>query len=220
MKKTLTTIIFSSFLLIAHHAQSQSTDYGMLGATVQRLPDINIADNQGVFLLLTVTPASGFNPAGATLADIANSSNMLAVSNSLSSIQLEGQFYVPGLSPTYSTGATIATGSQYYVWASLEGSLSATVAPWTLITGTDSGWFAPNPLDPLGSSLIDLSTAGNFIIAEGNNNGSAYFGTPGNKTSGGEANLVLAVPEPSTYALLALSSLALGGYVMRRRRQA
>jgi hypothetical protein len=31
---------------------------------------------------------------------------------------------------------------------------------------------------------------------------------------------VAAVPEPSTYALLAMSSLALGGYMIRRRRRA
>ena len=218
MKQTLTALIVSSSLLIAHHAQSQSTDYGMIGATVQSSPGVNIPDSQGGFYLLTVTPASGFNPVGATLADIANPSNMLAVSNSFTSIQAEGQFYVPGLLPTYSTGATIPNLSQYYVWASLEGSISGAVAPWALITGTDSGWFAPNPADPFGSSLIDLSTAGNVIIAEGNNNSAAYFGTFGNKTASEGDSLVL-VPEPSTYALLSLAALALGGYAIRRRRR-
>ena len=218
MKKTLTTLIVSSLLLIAHQAQSQSTDYGMVGAAVQSLPGVNIAANQGGFYLLTVTPASGFNPIGATLADIANPSKMLAVTGSFSSIESAGQFYVSGLPTTYATGGTISTGTQYYAWASLEGSISGAVAPWTLITGTDSGWFAPNPNDPTAINTIDLSTAGNVIIAEGNNNGAAYFGTAGTKTSSGDANLVLAVPEPSTYALLALSGLAFGGYVMRRRR--
>lgn len=34
------------------------------------------------------------------------------------------------------------------------------------------------------------------------------------------ATTFVGVPEPSTYALLALSSLALGGYIVRRRRRA
>ncbi|MFM8719191.1 MAG: PEP-CTERM sorting domain-containing protein, partial [Chthoniobacterales bacterium] len=44
--------------------------------------------------------------------------------------------------------------------------------------------------------------------------------------SGGTINATIteltatAVPEPSTYALLALSGLAIGGYAMRRRRRA
>ncbi|MFM8788936.1 MAG: PEP-CTERM sorting domain-containing protein, partial [Chthoniobacterales bacterium] len=40
------------------------------------------------------------------------------------------------------------------------------------------------------------------------------------KGSLASSNTVTMVPEPSTYALLALSGLALGGYAMRRRRRA
>jgi hypothetical protein len=43
-------------------------------------------------------------------------------------------------------------------------------------------------------------------------------GVPSGSLTGGTTFSV--VPEPSTYALLALSSLALGGYAMRRRRRA
>ncbi|MFM8886583.1 MAG: PEP-CTERM sorting domain-containing protein [Chthoniobacterales bacterium] len=36
--------------------------------------------------------------------------------------------------------------------------------------------------------------------------------------SGQDLNLIYTIPEPSTYALLALSGIALGFYAYRRRR--
>ncbi|MFM8886553.1 MAG: PEP-CTERM sorting domain-containing protein [Chthoniobacterales bacterium] len=37
--------------------------------------------------------------------------------------------------------------------------------------------------------------------------------------SGQDLNLIYTIPEPSTYALLALSGIALGFYAYRRRRR-
>jgi len=54
--------------------------------------------------------------------------------------------------------------------------------------------------------------------------GGAQFTFDGSTAPGATANVtvqsVAAVPEPSTYALLALAGIALGGYALRRRRNA
>ena len=199
-------------------AHAQTIDYGMAGAAVNSPVGAPLVG--GGFNLLGVTPASGFNPTNATLANILSAANMLSVSNAFTTIGAgdNGQFYVSGLSTLWSNGSTIANGSQLYILASTSATFDLS-APWALITGTDSGWFSPNPTDPFGSSLIEMSLAGNQIIAS-SGAGQAFFGSsaPGSQTANND-NFNL-VPEPSTYALLAMSGLALGGYVVRRRRRA
>lgn len=77
----------------------------------------------------------------------------------------------------------------------------------SIIDGSDMAWVAPADgfsytlgayTDPNGSLSASQLTSGNGAI------GGSGFTT---------------VPEPSTYALLALSGLAFGGYVFRRRRR-
>ena len=221
MKKTILAVLVGSCVLIAPQASAQSIDYGMIAGFVQSPSGTDVIG--GGFQLLGVTPASGFNPAGASLADLLNSANMLSVSNSFTTIDAgnPGQFYQPGLLTFWSTGATIPTATQLYVLSSTSATFEAS-APWSLVTGTDASWFSPNPTDPFGSSIIEVSFAGNSIIAAGNGGPGtgAYFGsTPGTTLSAGDANLTL-VPEPSTYALLGLAGLALGGYAARRRLRA
>jgi hypothetical protein len=223
MKKTLLAILTGSCVLISHQTQAQSIDYGMIAGFVQS-PTAGTDVVGGGFQLLGVTPSSGFNPTGASLADLLSSANMLSVSNSFATIDAAnpGQFYQPGLLTFWSTGASIATGTQLYVLASASSSFDAG-APWALLTGSDVGWFSPNPTDPFGYSNIELSFGGNSIIASGFGGPGvgAYFDPagPGTSVSPGDANLVL-VPEPSTYALLSLAGIALGGYAARRRRRA
>lgn len=220
MKKSLLNLTATAALSFAvcGTTNAQTIDYGMVGAAVNSPVGTTLAG--GGFNLLGVTPSSGFNPIGASLSSILNSANMLSVSGAFTSIGAgdAGQFYVAGLPTTWTTSATIPTGTQLYILASTSAAFGLS-APWALVTGTDPSWFSPNPTDPFGSSLIELSLPGNSIIASSGLS-DAFFGSsaPGSQTANGD-NLNL-VPEPSTYALLGLAGLAFGVYAVRRRRRA
>lgn len=212
------TAVAALSIAVCGSANAQSIDYGMVGAAVNSPVGTPLVG--GGFNLLGVTPSSGFSPTGASLSSILNSANMLSVSGAFTGIGAgdAGQFYVSGLPTTWSTSATIPTGTQLYILASTSASFDAS-APWALVTGTDPSWFSPNPTDPFGSSIIELSLPGNSIIASSGLS-DAFFGSsaPGSQIANND-NMNL-VPEPSTYALLSLAGLALGGYAARRRLRA
>lgn len=215
MKKLLFTVATS--LAIAGGLQSQSIDYGMTAATVQSPAGTPLPVSTGGFQLLystTFTPTSS-----STLSQILSS--MTVVSGSFTSIDPAYPAGQPYLSGIQDLG--ISSGTTLYALASTSSSFSLT-APWALLSGpTANGWSSPNLLDPFAVSTIEFSLSGNQIISAGFGGPGvgAYFQTPGNATAavGVDSNLIL-VPEPSTYALLGLSGLALGGYAMRRRRRA
>ena len=65
---------------------------------------------------------------------------------------------------------------------------------------------------------LDLVGASNPAVL--GNAGGAQITWDGGGTLNANVEAIATVPEPSTYALLAMSGLALGGYVVRRRRRA
>ena len=58
---------------------------------------------------------------------------------------------------------------------------------------------------------FDYSSIGGFFFT---------WTGPGSESINATVSTIAVVPEPSTYALLALSGLAFGGYIIRRRRRA
>lgn len=219
MKKIITIMAAIAVLTTVTSVYSQSIDYGMIGGFVQSPSGVDLPASSGGFLLLGVTPSSGFNPIGASLSDILNSANMLSVTNSFATIDsgAPGQLYIATLPTQWSTGDTIAVNTQLYVLASTSGAFDLS-APWVLITG--SSWLSPDPNNPLAAISIEMSLVNNVIVSAGFGGAGvgAYFNTPGTTTSPGDANLVM-VPEPATYALLAMGAVAMGGYMIRRRQR-
>jgi hypothetical protein len=92
-----------------------------------------------------------------------------------------------------------------------SGGSQDTIAIWEGTTVGLTSTPTYNSLSLLSTATGDYSSVGSFI----------FTWNPGSTESiNSTISTVAVVPEPSTYALLALSGLAFGGYVIRRRRRA
>jgi hypothetical protein len=127
-----------------------------------------------------------------------------------------GQFY-----QSVDLGTTSAN-IRLFAWGYSTPTASAS-ANWTVVSGTIGGltiydgvWLAPSP-SAIDVNIIELGVTSNVLYAN-SNPGNALVANS-NAPSEGSADIVL-VPEPSTYALLSLAGLALGGYAARRRLRA
>ena len=84
------------------------------------------------------------------------------------------------------------------------------------IDGSDMLWLAPSDGGSYTLAALTGDVGGSFDNSQFTSGNGSLASSGLDRTGGGFTT----VPEPSTYALLALSGLALGGYVMRRRRRA
>jgi hypothetical protein len=85
-----------------------------------------------------------------------------------------------------------------------------------IVDGSDIAYVIPS--DGAGVNLFSYTTdaGGTFATSQFTSGAGAAAGSGAGFTGGGFTT----VPEPSTYALLAMSGLALGGYIVRRRNRA
>jgi hypothetical protein len=113
------------------------------------------------------------------------------------------------LTLTQGNNNNIVAGSPLSV-AIFDGSTySASLAQIVL---EDTSWVAP-AFTITTPELSFVLTSSTFVQSIGGQSGIYNY-------DGGSPTVTLAVPEPSSYALLAMGGLAFGGYVIRRRRRA
>ena len=160
-----------------------------------------------------------------------------------SSFSLDDDFTYAGASQTSTTlvfGVPFSGGANVYgTFSSLQNwstapqlalSLSSTVAPSVTLfmDALDSDFvtlasfsLSLTPVNSIQSSYtlnLESGSIANLTVVD-----SLFFTLGGPSISGDTAvtvHAVQAVPEPSTYALLVLGGVAVGGYVLRRRQRA
>ncbi|MFZ4516654.1 MAG: lectin-like protein, partial [Acidimicrobiia bacterium] len=118
--------------------------------------------NSGTFVLGTLPGGAAYNCAGKTREQILSDFKQVTGSSTTIDGGSPGQLYMYALFTTTSSGF-IPTGTQLFVFFSTGSTLHE--GNWCVITGTDWGWFSPNPIDPLAASFIELSLSGNRICA-------------------------------------------------------
>jgi hypothetical protein len=214
MKRLTLSLLFAA----AIHSQGAQVDFGMTLGVVNN--NGSLLANSGLFQVGTF---SGYNDGlgasyftGKDYATLSGAFSAFTLSGSdPTTTDAFGNYY-----NSYETGSTVA-GTRLFSWIYSTTTASPS-ANWTIVSGPiggtspfDAQWLAVAPLST-DVNVIELGINSNVLFAQ-SNPGIAF--SPNTSVDPDGVNLNL-VPEPSTYALLGLAGLALGGYAARRRRRA
>ena len=218
MKKTILLAAVSALVIIPSPSPAAFVDYGLTLGTFKNEGSV-VADGSGLFELGVF---SGYNDTlGASYFTGKNYSTLrsswTSFAGSSSAIDASGGFYVGAVDLV-----TTAANTRLFAWGFSTPTASES-ANWTIISGEIGGssayapvWLAVAPSD-ITVNAIELGTLHNVMYANSNAGNALQANTLA--PSELSAN-VSVVPEPSTYALLSLAGLALGGYAARRRLRA
>ena len=200
-------LIFSALLAAPAICFGQFFDYGITGGTIYTNPEFTTTANGSA--ALGTFPAS-YVFTGKNFSTLFSDFTQLSGSQTSSSDWVSGQFYKAAI-PT-----TLTINTQ--VWALVTSGSSLQTGDWAFISGTDAAWFAPNPTDPTANNIIELSLLGSQVYSSSNL--ALFTGNVATATANDSSLSLNTVPEPSTYALMALGGLVLFFMVRRRKVQA
>jgi hypothetical protein len=217
MKKTILLAAIAALVTIPSPSPAAFVDYGLTLGTFNNEGSV-VASGSGLFELGVF---SGYTDSlGAsyfTGKDYSNlRSSWSSFAGSSSAIDASGGFYV-----TVDLVSTVAN-TRLFAWG-FSTPTASEAANWTIISGEIGGtsayapvWLAVAPAD-ITVNAIELGTTHNVMYAN-SNPGNAF--QPNTVAPSELSANISVVPEPSTYALLSLAGLALGGYAARRRLRA
>ena len=194
--------------LLPSAAQAASIDYGSVGNVILNPDGVSPSLTGNAVRVGTFAPGFDFS---------LNSTNFAATNSAFTEYDNTvigsggapvGQFFdtTPFLSGI--------TGVRIFVWV-FDSPNPAAATAWAIVTSNDGNWVGP--ADGPNSTSVDTSDAGVFIPmgALGQR-----VPAPPLTTANGFNIQMIAVPEPSTYAMLAVGALGLAWGVFRRRRAA
>jgi hypothetical protein len=215
--KTITQVAVVLGLVVStFQINAQTIDYGMFANsrlfTSTDWAETSARLNGGSAALGTFSGGFSYDFSGKTRAQLFSDFSILGSSTLNGTIGTAGGF-LSGRFAAASIPTSLAINTPLFALVTTGSDLTS--GNFAYIGGSDAllspTWLAPDPSSPTGSTIIDLQALNNKVWA-----GDAVFQNGGSVATA--ASSLAIIPEPSTYALMALGGLVL--FFIARRRKA